>query len=59
MYLVFFFFSEASEGVPSQRSAARQKLSRLNNLQFHELATDVYDELIRRNVDKHSMLSIL
>lgn len=45
---------EASEGVPAQRTAARQKLSRLNNLQFHELATDVYDELVRRNVDGHS-----
>lgn len=44
---------EASEGVPPTRSTARQKLSRLNNLQFHELATDVYDELIRRNSDNH------
>lgn len=43
--------------MPAQRTAARQKLSRLNNLQFHELATDVYDELMRRNVDSHSMLS--
>lgn len=29
-------------------------MSRLNNLQFHELATDVYDELMRRNSDGHS-----
>jgi hypothetical protein len=47
-------YIEASEGVPSQRAAARQKLSRLNNLQFHELATDVYDELMRRNADGRS-----
>ncbi|KAL9544193.1 hypothetical protein MBANPS3_007742 [Mucor bainieri] len=52
-YLYSLLAKEAAEGVPNQRSAARQKLSRLNNLQFHELATDVYDELVRRNVDKH------
>lgn len=52
-YLTFMLNKEAAEGVPAQRTAARQKLSKLNNLQFHELATDVYDELIRRNVDSH------
>ncbi|ORE10337.1 hypothetical protein BCV72DRAFT_221648 [Rhizopus microsporus var. microsporus] len=52
-YLSFILAKEASEGVPPTRSTARQKLSRLNNLQFHELATDVYDELIRRNSDNH------
>ncbi|KAI7893447.1 uncharacterized protein EV154DRAFT_479451 [Mucor mucedo] len=52
-YLSSMLSKEASEGVPAQRTAARQKLSRLNNLQFHELATDVYDELVRRNVDGH------
>ncbi|KAI7905497.1 uncharacterized protein BX663DRAFT_499944 [Cokeromyces recurvatus] len=52
-YLTNILSKEASEGVSSQRTAARQKLSRLNNLQFHELATDVYDELIRRNLDNH------
>lgn len=41
--------------MPTARTAARQKLSRLNNLQFHELATDVYDELMRRNNDSHSI----
>jgi molybdate-binding protein len=45
---------EAAEGVPQQRAAARQKLAKLNNLQFHELATDVYDELMRRNIDDRS-----
>ncbi|KAI8094222.1 hypothetical protein BDF21DRAFT_331557 [Thamnidium elegans] len=54
MFAYFIFLCvEAAEGVPAQRTAARQKLSRLNNLQFHELATDVYDELVRRNVDGH------
>lgn len=52
-YLTSMLNKEAAEGVPAQRTAARQKLSKLNNLQFHELATDVYDELIRRNVDSH------
>ncbi|KAG0749092.1 hypothetical protein G6F57_005882 [Rhizopus arrhizus] len=52
-YLSFILAKEASEGVPTARTAARQKLSRLNNLQFHELATDVYDELMRRNNDSH------
>lgn len=46
---------EASEGVSVTRSTARQKLSKLNNLQFHELATDVYDELMRRTAEGHSM----
>lgn len=41
-------YIEASEGVPPQRVSARQKLSRLNALQFHELAMDVYDEMMRR-----------
>ncbi|KAI7872725.1 hypothetical protein BDF14DRAFT_1748228 [Spinellus fusiger] len=39
---------ETEKGPPQQRSGARQKLSRLNTLQFHELATDVYDECKRR-----------
>ena len=33
---------------PNSRSTARQKLTRLTIQQFHELSTDVYDELIRR-----------
>jgi hypothetical protein len=49
---------EAAEGVHPQRSSARQKLSRLSNLQFHELAMDVYDELMRRNLnDKFGKLN--
>ncbi|KAI8876796.1 hypothetical protein K501DRAFT_288716 [Backusella circina FSU 941] len=51
-YLTLLLSQEAAEGVPQQRVAARQKLSKLNNLQFHELATDVYDELMRRNIDE-------
>lgn len=31
------------------RQSAREKLTRLTRQQFHELSTDVYDELIRRN----------
>lgn len=56
----FKFFKiiiEASEGPHPQRVAARQKLTRLSNLQFHELAMDVYDEVVRRNKnDKFRML---
>ncbi len=33
------------------RSTARQKLTRLTIQQFHELSTDVYDELVRRKGD--------
>lgn len=33
---------------PNSRSTARQKLTRLTIQQFHELSTDVYDELVRR-----------
>ena len=33
---------------PSSRASAREKLTRLTKLQFQELSTDVYDELIRR-----------
>ncbi|KAG9220958.1 hypothetical protein CCMSSC00406_0002442 [Pleurotus cornucopiae] len=33
---------------PNSRSSARQKLTRLTIQQFHELSTDVYDELVRR-----------
>ncbi len=33
---------------PNSRSAARSKLARLTVPQFHELSTDVYDELVRR-----------
>ncbi|KAI7883812.1 uncharacterized protein EV154DRAFT_522467 [Mucor mucedo] len=48
-YLRELLAQEASEGAHPQRVAARQKLTRLSNLQFHELAMDVYDEVVRRN----------
>lgn len=34
--------------IPSARASAREKLTRLTKLQFQELSTDVYDELMRR-----------
>ncbi|KAF7315232.1 hypothetical protein MIND_00037600 [Mycena indigotica] len=37
---------------PNSRSSARQKLTRLTIQQFHELSTDVYDELIRRKQEE-------
>ncbi|KAI8365051.1 hypothetical protein EDC96DRAFT_510303 [Choanephora cucurbitarum] len=55
-YLHDMLAAELAEGVPPQRTTARQKLSRLNNLQFHELATDVYDEMMRRQSDNKSYL---
>ncbi|KAI8072205.1 uncharacterized protein B0P05DRAFT_549333 [Gilbertella persicaria] len=48
-YLKELLAQEAIEGPHPQRVAARQKLTRLSNLQFHELAMDVYDEVVRRN----------
>jgi hypothetical protein len=35
-------------GLPNLRNNAREKLTRLTRVQFQELSTDVYDELIRR-----------
>ncbi|KAJ7928520.1 hypothetical protein B0H13DRAFT_2652973 [Mycena leptocephala] len=35
---------------PNSRSTARQKLTRLTIQQFHELSTDVYDELARQKL---------
>ncbi|KAL0956247.1 hypothetical protein HGRIS_002401 [Hohenbuehelia grisea] len=37
-----------ARAAPNSRSTARQKLTRLTIQQFHELSTDVYDELVRR-----------
>ncbi|KAG6920029.1 hypothetical protein DXG01_010097 [Tephrocybe rancida] len=37
-----------ARAAPNSRAAARQKLTRLTSQQFHELSTDVYDELVRR-----------
>jgi hypothetical protein len=36
---------------PNARINAREKLTRLSKQQFHELSTDVYDELVRRRTD--------
>ncbi|KAK7045688.1 component of the polarisome [Paramarasmius palmivorus] len=41
-----------ARAAPNSRSTARQKLTRLTIQQFHELSTDVYDELIRRKNEK-------
>ncbi|KIK09299.1 hypothetical protein K443DRAFT_83444 [Laccaria amethystina LaAM-08-1] len=41
-----------AKSLPNSRSTARQKLTRLTIQQFHELSTDVYDELVRRNNEK-------
>ncbi|CAK5265603.1 unnamed protein product [Mycena citricolor] len=37
-----------ARAAPNSRTSARQKLTRLTIQQFHELSTDVYDELCRR-----------
>ncbi|KAF9453965.1 hypothetical protein P691DRAFT_790378 [Macrolepiota fuliginosa MF-IS2] len=37
-----------AKAAPNSRTTARQKLTRLTIQQFHELSTDVYDELVRR-----------
>ncbi|CAM0141443.1 unnamed protein product [Umbelopsis sp. WA50703] len=50
-YLASLLAREAAEGVSPQRAGARSKLTKLSNQQFHELSTDVYDELMRRNAD--------
>jgi hypothetical protein len=47
--LINYLRLEAKEGPHPHRVAARQKLVKLSNLQFHELAMDVYDEVVRRN----------
>ncbi|KAI8647400.1 hypothetical protein BD408DRAFT_408491 [Parasitella parasitica] len=47
-YLKELIEQEAMNGPHPHRIAARQKLIRLSHLQFHELAMDVYDEVIRR-----------
>ncbi|KAJ9090659.1 hypothetical protein QFC19_009520 [Naganishia cerealis] len=58
------FLCKHSEA-PGSRIPAREKLTRLTKSQFHELSTDVYDELVRRedveggrgNDSEHSSLS--
>ncbi|KIK69320.1 hypothetical protein GYMLUDRAFT_67972 [Collybiopsis luxurians FD-317 M1] len=41
-----------ARSAPNFRSTERQRLTRLTTAQFHELSTDVYDELIRRKNEK-------
>ncbi|KAI9007950.1 hypothetical protein CLU79DRAFT_777223 [Phycomyces nitens] len=45
---------EAEQGPNQQRKNARLKLGRLNMVQFHELAMDVYDEQGRRHQPEKS-----
>ncbi|KAJ7128977.1 hypothetical protein C8R43DRAFT_1026667 [Mycena crocata] len=44
-----------AKAAPNSRSTARQKLTRLTIQQFHELSTDVYDELVRRKNEKEAV----
>ncbi|KAF9070817.1 hypothetical protein BDP27DRAFT_1323049 [Rhodocollybia butyracea] len=44
-----------ARAAPNSRSTARQKLTRLTIQQFHELSTDVYDELIRRKNERDAV----
>ncbi|KAL1407089.1 component of the polarisome [Vanrija albida] len=43
-----FLAAWAEKESPTARASAREKLTRLTRLQFLELSTDVYDELMRR-----------
>ncbi|ODN76142.1 hypothetical protein L202_06067 [Cryptococcus amylolentus CBS 6039] len=43
-----FLASWIARESPTARASAREKLTRLTKLQFQELSTDVYDELMRR-----------
>ncbi|KAJ2717318.1 component of the polarisome [Coemansia spiralis] len=43
-----FILDEIDEGVPAPSKTEPGKLARLSSMQFQELATDVYDELKRR-----------
>ncbi|KAJ7497027.1 hypothetical protein FB451DRAFT_1359481 [Mycena latifolia] len=44
-----------AKAAPNSRSTARQKLTRLTIQQFHELSTDVYDELVRRKNEREAI----
>ncbi|KAG6879161.1 hypothetical protein C0992_004694 [Termitomyces sp. T32_za158] len=44
-----------AKAAPNSRATARQKLTRLTSQQFHELSTDVYDELVRRQSDTEAV----
>lgn len=48
-YLAPYLKDEAGNSRPTR---ARDKLLRLSSTQFHELSTDVYDELLRREDDR-------
>ncbi len=54
MYLLKLTHVTYSTAPPNSRTTARQKLTRLTIQQFHELSTDVYDELVRRQKDAES-----
>jgi len=43
---------------PDLRSTARSKLIRLTIQQFHELSTDVYDELVRRKNEDQGVYNL-
>ncbi|OJA12851.1 hypothetical protein AZE42_02429 [Rhizopogon vesiculosus] len=46
--LASFLVSYLAKGPQESRAHARSKLTNLTKQQFHELSTDVYDELVRR-----------
>ncbi|KAF8895714.1 hypothetical protein CPB84DRAFT_1782266 [Gymnopilus junonius] len=50
--LAKYLASYLAAAPPNSRSNARSKLTRLTIQQFHELSTDVYDELVRRKNEK-------
>ncbi|CAA7259162.1 unnamed protein product [Cyclocybe aegerita] len=50
-----YLASYLAKAPPNSRSTARSKLTRLTIQQFHELSTDVYDELVRRKNEKEAI----
>ncbi|KAJ3508039.1 hypothetical protein NLJ89_g5970 [Agrocybe chaxingu] len=50
-----YLASYLAKAPPNSRSTARSKLTRLTIQQFHELSTDVYDELVRRKNEKEAV----
>ncbi|KAF4615906.1 hypothetical protein D9613_011365 [Agrocybe pediades] len=47
-----YLANHLATATPNHRNKSRQKLTRLTIQQFHELSTDVYDELVRRKNSK-------
>lgn len=47
-YLALELTSKDAKMISLQRKNAREKLGRLTKAQYHELSTDVYDEMCRR-----------